>query len=212
MPWSPACMAMSTGTWAWTWACVCGGGDWGAWVLAWASAQTGPLFDACAPLGLCSAVARPHVHRSIALQLRRCACRARSGRGRGGGRGAGRGGGRGARPHQQQQPRQQQQQQQQQQRTAMVDPAKEAHKIFDEVFITVKSGAGGNGEIVEHNRGKWVENFKVRCKHEDGDNRLRWEGRGAGEQGETEEERAICTGRERKREGPGQRAEEGEGR
>ena len=41
-----------------------------------------------------------------------------------------------------------------------IDPSKEAHKIFDEVFISVRSGDGGNGEVVESNRGKMVDNFK----------------------------------------------------
>ncbi|KAF6265238.1 hypothetical protein COO60DRAFT_1036137 [Scenedesmus sp. NREL 46B-D3] len=45
---------------------------------------------------------------------------------------------------------------------AAVDGAgsKEAHKIFDEAFITVKSGDGGAGEIVEAGRGKYVKNNK----------------------------------------------------
>ncbi|KAG1673633.1 hypothetical protein FOA52_013297 [Chlamydomonas sp. UWO 241] len=56
-------------------------------------------------------------------------------------------------------PRQQQQQQQQQ---PQIDLSKEAHKIFDEVFITVRSGNGGAGEVIEHDRGKMVENFKYK--------------------------------------------------
>ncbi|WIA30129.1 hypothetical protein OEZ86_000222 [Tetradesmus obliquus] len=43
---------------------------------------------------------------------------------------------------------------------AAVDGSKEAHKIFDEAFITVKSGDGGAGEIVEAGRGKYVKNNK----------------------------------------------------
>ncbi|KAJ9525634.1 hypothetical protein QJQ45_003344 [Haematococcus lacustris] len=38
--------------------------------------------------------------------------------------------------------------------------AEEAHKIFDEVVIIVKSGDGGQGEIVEAGKGKTVNNFK----------------------------------------------------
>mmetsp|Transcript_22537 Transcript_22537/g.62263 ORF Transcript_22537/g.62263 Transcript_22537/m.62263 type:complete len:729 (-) Transcript_22537:171-2357(-) len=37
---------------------------------------------------------------------------------------------------------------------------KEAHRIFDEAFITVKSGDGGNGEIVQKGKGRWVPNNK----------------------------------------------------
>lgn len=37
---------------------------------------------------------------------------------------------------------------------------KEAYRIFDEVCVVVRSGDGGNGEIVEANRGKIVKNLK----------------------------------------------------
>jgi hypothetical protein len=40
---------------------------------------------------------------------------------------------------------------------------KEAHKIFDEVVITVRSGDGGHGEIVEAGKGKMVKNLKYRA-------------------------------------------------
>ncbi|CAK0738001.1 hypothetical protein CVIRNUC_000979 [Coccomyxa viridis] len=40
---------------------------------------------------------------------------------------------------------------------------KEAHKIFDEAIITVRSGAGGRGEIAEKGEGKKVPNFKYRA-------------------------------------------------
>ncbi|PNH10082.1 hypothetical protein TSOC_003218 [Tetrabaena socialis] len=38
----------------------------------------------------------------------------------------------------------------------------EAHKVFDEVAIVVKSGNGGNGEVVPSDRGRWVSNFKYK--------------------------------------------------
>eukprot|EP00879_Flechtneria_rotunda_P016960 GHRR01017756.1.p1 GENE.GHRR01017756.1~~GHRR01017756.1.p1 ORF type:complete len:501 (+),score=174.15 GHRR01017756.1:298-1800(+) len=44
--------------------------------------------------------------------------------------------------------------------TGAIADVKEAHKIFDAAFITVKSGDGGNGEIVEAGRGKYVKNYK----------------------------------------------------
>lgn len=40
---------------------------------------------------------------------------------------------------------------------------KEAHKIFDEVFINVKSGDGGQGEIVATGTGRWVRNLKYKA-------------------------------------------------
>ncbi|CAL8465933.1 g5469 [Coccomyxa elongata] len=43
------------------------------------------------------------------------------------------------------------------------DATKEAHKIFDEVVITVRSGRGGRGEITESGKGKKVPNFKYRA-------------------------------------------------
>lgn len=39
---------------------------------------------------------------------------------------------------------------------------KEAHKIFDEVFINVKSGDGGQGEIVAAGTGRMVRNLKYK--------------------------------------------------
>ncbi len=33
-------------------------------------------------------------------------------------------------------------------------------QIFDEVVIVVASGQGGQGEIVETGKGRWVDNFK----------------------------------------------------
>ncbi|KXZ50121.1 hypothetical protein GPECTOR_18g95 [Gonium pectorale] len=38
----------------------------------------------------------------------------------------------------------------------------EAHKVFDEVVITVKSGRGGNGEVVPADRGRYVSNHKYK--------------------------------------------------
>jgi hypothetical protein len=40
---------------------------------------------------------------------------------------------------------------------------KEAHKIFDEAVIVVKSGDGGQGEIVESGKGRWVNNLKYKA-------------------------------------------------
>ncbi|CAG9460926.1 unnamed protein product [Pedinophyceae sp. YPF-701] len=42
------------------------------------------------------------------------------------------------------------------------DETDEEHKVFDEVKVTVKAGDGGNGEIAERGKGKWVKNFKYR--------------------------------------------------
>lgn len=39
---------------------------------------------------------------------------------------------------------------------------KEKHKIFDEVFINVKAGTGGNGEVIESAKGKYVPNNKYK--------------------------------------------------
>lgn len=39
---------------------------------------------------------------------------------------------------------------------------KEAHKIFDEVNIVVRSGDGGQGEIVASGTGRWVTNLKYK--------------------------------------------------
>ncbi|KAG2432607.1 hypothetical protein HXX76_008947 [Chlamydomonas incerta] len=38
----------------------------------------------------------------------------------------------------------------------------EAHKVFDEIIINVKSGNGGNGEVVPAGRGRWVPNHKYK--------------------------------------------------
>lgn len=39
---------------------------------------------------------------------------------------------------------------------------REKHKIFDQATILVRSGNGGDGELVEAGKGKWVRNFKYR--------------------------------------------------
>jgi GTPase involved in cell partitioning and DNA repair len=46
--------------------------------------------------------------------------------------------------------------------TEAVDLAREAHKVFDEAYITARGGKGGAGEVVEAGRGKWVRNLKYR--------------------------------------------------
>ncbi|KAG2454168.1 hypothetical protein HYH02_001203 [Chlamydomonas schloesseri] len=38
----------------------------------------------------------------------------------------------------------------------------EAHKVFDEIVINVKAGAGGNGEVVPAGRGRYVPNHKYK--------------------------------------------------
>ncbi|KAG2487838.1 hypothetical protein HYH03_013555 [Edaphochlamys debaryana] len=46
-----------------------------------------------------------------------------------------------------------------------VDPSPEvadAHLMFDEVVVVVKSGNGGNGEVVPAGRGRWVSNHKYK--------------------------------------------------
>lgn len=46
--------------------------------------------------------------------------------------------------------------------TEAVDLAREAHKVFDEAYVTARGGKGGSGEVVEAGRGKWVRNLKYR--------------------------------------------------
>lgn len=40
------------------------------------------------------------------------------------------------------------------------DPTKEAHKLFDEVILRVRAGAGGRGEVSKKGGGRTVKNFK----------------------------------------------------
>jgi len=46
--------------------------------------------------------------------------------------------------------------------TDAVDLDREAHKVFDEAYVSVRRGKGGSGEVVEAGRGKWVRNLKYK--------------------------------------------------
>lgn len=44
--------------------------------------------------------------------------------------------------------------------STVADPAKEAHKLFDEVTLRVRAGKGGRGEVAKRGGGRVVKNFK----------------------------------------------------